>query len=161
MESKFYRSFINFAEMVINANIAKPERYMELMIAGDINPTLWCRNSAYAIYLDYFDKIADPLDHVQESINYLLDICEKENTALPSVFKHLGSQRIISLIRQRRLTPWLLFCSETFKGVLRSLDKSELGAFEIVVNSGYWAKRFDEEQETLNNIKTIAKELGL
>lgn len=161
LESKFYRAFLNFAQMVIDANISNPEKYMQLMVQNNLLPVLWVRDSAYSIYLDWVDKRADPLDQVQESVNFLFDICEKENVKIQNVFKHLGTQKILSLIRQRRLTPWLLFCSAKFGEVLKSLEKSELGVFNTVVNSSYWADRFQNHPDIIENVKKIAKEVGL
>ena len=162
MESKYYRSFINFAQLVIDANVAKPERFIELMVAGEILPVLWCRDSAYAIYLGWLDKLANPLDLVQESISYLMDICDKDNVQLDMVFEHLGPQQVLSLIRQHRLTPWMLFCSTSFKNqILKKLDSSQLIAFNAVVNSTYWSERFKVESGTLEQVKMIVREIGL
>jgi hypothetical protein len=161
MESKFYRSFLNFAQLVQDANISKPERYMALMIEADILPILWCRDQCYSVYLDYMDKVSDPIEQVQDSINYLLDICEKEGYSLSNVFEKLGAQQVLSLVRQRRLTPWLLFCSPTFGSLLKTLDKHQLAAFNTVVNANYWQERFTEEKKVLDDIRHIVKELGL
>lgn len=161
LESKYYRAFINFSQMVVNTGISKPERYIALMIEAGILPILWCRDQCYSVYLDWIDKLSDPLDQVQESINFLYDICERENTDLSSIFCHLGAQRILSLVRQRRLSPWLLFCSASFGVLLKTLDKEQLSAFNTVVNSSYWASRFQTERSTVSIIKSIVKELGL
>jgi len=161
MESRYYRPFITFAQLVIDANISRPDRYAELMVEGDISPTLWCRGQCYAMYLEWTDKLTDPLDQVQESINYLLDLCEKEGVELPKIFEHLGAQRVLSLVRQRRLTPWLLFCSPKFGKFLKLLDQSQLKVFDGVVSSSYWGNRFQTEKATINNIKMIVAEVGL
>lgn len=162
MESKFYRSFINFAQMVIDANISRPDKYMELMVVGEVMPLLWCRDTAYAIYLEWTDKLADPMEQVGESINYLMDVSERENVELKDVFAHLGIQQVLSLVRQRRLTPWLLFCSSSFKAhILSKLDASQVSAFGSVINAGYWTKKFETESGTLAKVKAIVAEFGL
>lgn len=161
LESKYYRAFINFAQLVIDANIAKPEKYIQIMVEGEILPVLWCRDSAYALYLDWADKVSDPLDQVQDTINYLMDICEREGWALGECFVKMGAQQVLSLIRQRRLTPWLLFCSQSFGKFLKTLDAPQLKAFNHVVNAAYWAQRFQTEKSTVENVKLIAKEVGL
>jgi len=161
LESKFYRQFINFAQLVMDANISRPDRYMELMVEAEIAPSLWLHASCYALYLEWTDKLTDPLDQVQESINYLLDLCEKESVQLSSIFEHLGPQRVLSLVRQRRLTPWLLFCSPTFGKLLKTLDPAQLKVFDNVVSSSYWGNRFQTERATIENIKTIVKEVHL
>ena len=161
MESKYYRSFINFAQLVMDANITSSEKYVQLMIQHEILPVLWCRDAAYALYLDWSDKISAPIDQVQKSINYLFDICEKENIKIEEVFQQLGPQRILMLVRQRVLTPWLLFCSASFGTFLKTMDMGELKAFNGVVNGQYWAQRFQTERATIESIKHIAKEIGL
>ena len=162
MESKYYRAFIKFAEMVIDANISRPDKYLELMVAGDVMPFLWCRPQTYSVYLAWADRIADPIELVGESISYLMDICDKEKVDLSCIFEHLGPQQVLSLIRQRRLTPWFLFCSSAFdKQILKKLDSSQLVAFNSVVNAQYWAERFGKEKGTLEQVKMIVKGIGL
>jgi hypothetical protein len=161
MESKFYRSFVNFTQLVIDANIAKPDRYIQLMVENDLQPPMWCNNNVYKVYMDWYDKLSDPIEVVQASINYLFDICEKEEVQLEDVFMHLGAQRVISLIRQRRLTPWLLFHSPKFGSLLKTLDKSQMSAFGTVVRADYWAERFQTEKAIVANIKLIVQEVGL
>jgi hypothetical protein len=161
IESKYYRAFINFSRLVIDANIARPDKYMSLMVEGDILPLLWCREQCYAVYLEWSDKLSNPLDQVQESISYLIDVAEKESVELPKIFAHLGPQRVLSLVRQRRLSPWLIFCSPSFGKLLKDMDPAHRAAFNTVVNASYWGSRFTKEKSTLENIKTIVKEMAL
>lgn len=161
LESKFYRTFINFAQLVVDANISRPDKFMELMIEAEVAPVLWCREQCYALYLEWTDKMSDPLDEVQQSLNYLFDICDKEEVGIKTIFNHLGPQRVLSLVRQRRLTPWLLFCSPSFGAFLRTIDKTQLKVFNAVVNASYWGNRFQTERAIIANIKTIINELEL
>jgi hypothetical protein len=161
MESKLYRAFIAFANMVVDANISKPEKYIELMVMGEIQPVLWCREQCYAIYLEWNDKLIPPLDQVQDSINYLFDIAEKENVKITEIFNHLGPQRVLSLIRQRRLSPWFLFCSQQFGKMLRDMDTAQMKTFNGIIAASYWSARFQQEKSTLEIIKNIITELQL
>lgn len=161
VESKFYRAFINFAEMVIKANIPSPDKYIQLMVEGDIMPVLWCRDSAYAIYIEWVDRKSNPIDQVQQTVNYLFDLAEKDGVKIQDIFDHLGIQEIISLVRQRKLTPWFLFCSAKFGAVLKKMDKSQLAAFNAVINSAFWAEKFQKNKSVIDDIKMIASEVGL
>lgn len=161
VESRFYRMFINFAQMVVDANIAKPEKYIQLMVDANIQPPLWCKDGAYAIYLDWYDKTYDPLQQVSDSIEYLMTIAEKEGVPLTSIFEHLGSQKVLALMRQRRLSPWFLYKSTKFIELLRKLDKQELNAFGIVANISMWANRFKKKESLTKEIITIVQGVGL
>lgn len=161
LESKYYRAFIKFAELVVKANISRPEKYIEIMVANEIQPVLWCRDQVYCLYTEWADKLSDPIDQVQDSISYLIDICEKENVELSNIVEHLGPQRTLSLIRQRRITPWLVFCSPKFCEMLKKLDSGELNAFNAVVNAVYWGDKFQKSPSIFQTVKQIAKELNL
>lgn len=161
MESRYYRAFINFAQLIQDANIANPEKYIQLMTEADVLPILWCREQCYSVYLEWVDKMSDPMDEVASSVNYLYDIAEKENVDIKDIFTHLGAARIISLVRQRRLSPWFLFCSKKFGALLKTLDKHQISAFNTVVNSSHWAKKFEENKNIISEINQISRELDL
>ena len=161
MESRFYQSFINFAELVVNANIARTDKFIEIMVDGEVQPPLWCSPEAYSLYTAWHDSLQPPLQQVEESITYLIDIADREGVKLDDIFEHLGAQRILSFVRQRRLSPWFLFCSTKFSKTIKSLDPAHLKAFDMVINSNYWGQKFQESKATVAQIKEITKELNL
>lgn len=161
MSSKYYRAFLKFAMMVPIAGISKPERYVQLMVDGGITPDLWCRDACYKIYLDWMDKQEDPLEQVGSSIMALMDIAEKEDIDYKTVIEHLGSQKILSLITQRKLSPWFLLHSPVFQKFLKSLPKDELKNFDKAINIGAWVDRLQEKQHLRADIKQIIQEVGL
>ena len=161
VDSKFYRAFIKFAQLVQDASIAQPEKYVQLMVEGTIQPALWCNPAAYRIYLNWYDHQQDPLEQVQASISVLLDLAEKEGVDYRTIFKHLGSQRALQLITQRKLSPWFLFHSATFSALLKSLEKEERHAFHQRLNAQLWVDKLKEAGEVREQIKLIVRELGL
>lgn len=161
MESRFYQAFVKFAELVVDANISRPDKFIEIMVDGEVPPTLWCTPEAYNLYTAWYDSLHDPLLQVEESIAYLMGIADKENVELENIFDHLGAQRILSYVRQRRLSPWFLFCSPKFSKVIKSMDPAHLKAFDMVINSNYWGEKFQTSKAIIAQIKEITKELNL
>lgn len=161
LSSRYYRQMMKFAQLVVDANIPNPEKYIELMVSGDVQPALWCANGAYRLYLEWMDSVADPLDQVRDSIETLIDIAEKEGVELSNIFTHLGSQRTLSLITKRKLSPWFCFNSGKFGEMFHSITADERRAYGIAVNSAVWAERFAKSQTVLNNVKDIISGIGL
>lgn len=161
LDSKFYRSFIKFAQLVQDANIGEPERYIQLMIESTIQPALWCSPNAYKLYLNWFDNQQDPIEQVQSSINKLMDIAEKEGIDYRTVLQHIGSQRVLELINQRRLSPWFLFHSATFSKLLQSLSKEEQRVFHRALNAPLWIDKLRESENIREEIKPIIRGLEL
>lgn len=161
MSSKYYRSFLKFAEMVPVAGISKPDRYVQLMVDSGITPDLWCRDACYKIYLDWMDKQEDPINQVGASIMCLMDLAEKDGVDYRVVLEKLGSQKILNLITQRKLSPWFLLHSSTFQKLLKSLPKDELKSFDRAINIGAWVDRLQEHQHLRADIKQIINEIEL
>lgn len=167
-ESKFFNSFMRFAEMVISANIAKPDKYIELMRASDIDPTLWCRASAYSVYLATIDKLTDPIEDVQDSLVYLMQLAEKEgivdndgNPDISKIVEHLGDQRMISLVRQKRISPWLIFNAKTFVSTINKLEPEQRKLLNTIVNADYLVEQFQKNLEVLKKIREIISDVGM
>jgi len=161
MASKYYRSFMRFANLVITAGISKPLKYIELMVEHGITPELWHRDACYKIYLDWVDRLSDPFEQVKDSIELLMDLAEKEGVDYRKILEHLGSQKILSLILQRKLSPWFLLHSSAMQRLLKTLDPSELKSFDQAVNIGAWVDRLQEQQQLRQDIRAIISELEL
>lgn len=161
MASKFYKAFINFAELVKKANIPNPTQYIKVMVENDMPPNMWCRDTSYALYLNWIDKASDPILQVAQSIEYLISVCEDEQVRLENIFQHLGTQRILQLIRQRRLSPWFLFASERFTSMLRALTPDERAVFSGVINAAVWSDKFQNEPHKVREINKIVKGMNL
>ena len=158
-QSRYYNAFNKFAKFTVNTNIGTPETYIRLMVENSIDPFLWIGTGAYDIFLASYDKKVDPLEQVQHSIEYLLSLAEKENLDVSNIFEALGSQRILLLIRQRRLSPWFLLHSEKFSKLLKSLTAEERNVFANAINVGAWANRFQNNEHLRKDISEIAKQL--
>lgn len=159
--SRYYKQFIKFATMVATAGISKPERYIELMVDGGITPDLWTREQCYQMYLDYMDTREKPLDQVVMSIQTLMDVADKEGVDYSKIVKHLGPQRMLSLITQRKISPWFLFHSVTSRELISSLDNEEKKAYDKIIKFSAWAERLQKNAKVREEIIAIVKELGL
>lgn len=159
--SRYYRQFIKFAQMVAAAGISKPDRYIEIMVDGGITPDLWTREQCYAMYLDYMDTREQPLEQVAASIQCLMDIADAEGVEYAKIIAHLGPQRVLDLLAKRKISPWFLFHSATSQELIRSLSNEEKKAYDKTIKFSAWAERLQQHQEVREEIKTIVKECGL
>jgi hypothetical protein len=161
VDSRYYRAFLKFANFVVATGISKPQRFIQIMAEANITPDLWCRDACYKMYLDWIDKIEDPFEQVKSSIECLIDIASKEEVDYRTSFEHLGKQRILQLIVQRKLSPWFLLHSTKFQMMLKSMDKEDLKAFNQAINIGAWVDRLEEHKQIRDDIRFIIKEIEL
>ena len=161
ISSAYYSSFYKFSEWTRETGIPDPEKYIELMLKEKIAPALWRRNEAYQIFLEYSDKKSDPYEQVNNSIDTILALADGLEIKPSEVFKRFTSGEISGLILQRRLSPWLLFCSKSFKEWLTTLNEGERTALMKHIGINYWSEKLEKSPDVVKNVREIAEVLGI
>ena len=162
MNSTKFMTFFKFAAYCHRMNLPM-ETFIDIIMkqAGDIPPTLWCNPHVYSLYLRLYDSSHNPFDQVADSIEFIHKHAEREGCDPKDVFSVLGFNTILEFFRQRKLSPWFLYNSESSLKFLKSLDDDDYLLFEKTINSEAWAERFSENEEVNKELRVDIKEIGL
>ena len=161
LSSAYYTSFISFATWVRETGVSDSEKYVELMVTSKIAPALWRRNEAYQIYLEYYDKRASPIQQATMTIETLIALSEGLECELGEVFSKFEVGEILELIQQRRLSPWLLFCSKSFKNWYHTLHDSQRSALMKSIGIDYWSNKLENNPNVVIELKNLAESIGI
>lgn len=159
--SSYYTSFTRFATWVRETGVPDPQKYVELMVQAKIAPALWRRNEAYQIYLEHLDKKSNPLEQATTTVETILTLAEGLECAPGEVFSKFQAGEILELIQQRRLSPWLLFCSKSFKEWYQTLHDGDRAALMKHIGIDYWAMKMEKQPKVVEELKGLAESLGI
>jgi hypothetical protein len=160
-QSRYFNSFIKFAEFVKKLQIPSPERFIEIMKRKDISPILWTRDECYAMYLEWNDRRSDPLEQAQTTIETLYSISEIYEVPISKVFEVIQPGDIIQLLRQRKISPWLLLCSVKFKEALVRMSDDNRNQLQNIIGYGYWNSKFESNSDVVKQMVKFASEMGI
>jgi hypothetical protein len=97
-----------------------------------------------------------------------MQLAEKEgivdndgNPDISKIAEHLGDQRMISLVRQKRLSPWLIFNAKTFVSTINKLEPEQRKLLNTIVNADYLVEQFQKNLEALKTIREIISDVGM
>ena len=161
LSSAYFTSFMKFSEWLRETGVPEPQKYVELMVAAKIAPAMWRRNEAYQIYLEHFDKKTGPISQATTSIETILALAEGLECQPGEVFAKFQAGEILELIQQRRLSPWLLFCSKSFKDWYGNLHASDRSALMKGIGIDYWAMKMEQNPHVVSDLKNIVESIGL
>jgi hypothetical protein len=161
MTSKYYNSFIKFAKQVKRLNIPDVNIFIRLMRDKKIQPTLWCKDEVYTIYIEYMDHKLSPLEQAKITISTLFFYADKLNCDVSNIFSIFEPVDVMQLLQQRRLSPWLLLFSSKFKSMIRSASKDQQIVLQSIIRPVFWKKRFDRNPKYVNIMQRYVKELGI
>jgi len=162
LHSKFFNAFYRFALFVKRAQIPDTDIFIRLMREKDISPVLWDNDQVYALYLEHIDRRMGPIRHAEISINTLFDLADDSNVDVSEVFETITPNQLIQLIRQRKISPWILLNSSKFKEFFVSKTTSEEKIIlESIIRPPYWKEKFQTKTKELTAIRKYITELRL
>jgi len=162
LHSKFYTSFIKFATFKQQAHLPDVDMFIWLMKDKDISPTIWTNDQVYVLYMEFMDRKASPVKHAEITINTLFDVSNEHDCDVSSIFDVLSPNEVIQLLRQRRLSPWILLNSSKFKQFfIHQLSAEERIVMESIIRPPYWSKKFVSSPDDVKRMKLYVAELSL
>lgn len=162
LQSKFYNSFVRFAVFTKKVNLPDVDMFIWLMKDKDVSPTIWTNDQVYALYLEFMDRKAPPLKHAEITINTLFDISQERGCEVTDVFDELTPNEVIHLLRQRRLSPWILLHSNKFKQFfINRVSAEERIVMESIIRPPYWGKKFSSMPDDVERMKLYVGELSI
>ena len=77
------------------------------------------------------------------------------------VFEVLTGNEIIQLIRERKLSPWLLLRSRKFMTKVELMSTEEKSILEHLIRVDYWRQKFQSKTDDKEYMDKLVKELDL
>lgn len=161
MNSKYYNSIIKFVKFCNKVGIPDRKHYISYMVEKGIMPSQWDEVSVYETYIQHFDSSKTPLEMASITVDTIYDLSEIFECELNEVFEHMESSDIMRLVAARKLSPWILLFSESFKTHLRCDTTAEqkilIGS---VIDHKHWAGKFKDDPKSVAAMKKIVSELS-
>lgn len=162
--SRCYSSFIKFAEWASKTHLPSPTGFIRLMVESGVQPPLWCRDNAYALYLKNYDEVVPPDKQFIDSYDALLQLSDDHGVPVAAVFSVIGVDALLNLVQRRKLSPWFLVASETFREFKNScseVDKQRLEDGAQISAMVLRIKQSEKLIELFTEFRQAAKDLGV
>lgn len=162
MSSKNFTTFVKFATFVVSVELPSPSLFIQIMTDKKIQPTLWCDDRMYTMYLEYIDKHTSPEKQAELTVTTLFKIADKQNRDVSEVFELIPPNEMISLLKQRRVSPWILLRSDKFKQYIgKDWDVNQKQALRTLIRPDYWFYKFSANPQKVETMTKLVSELGL
>ena len=115
----------------------------------------------YDAYLKHFDTVMDTMTHLRTTlatISYLADTYECDES---DIFDHLSGIQVVDLLRERKLSPWILLHSGKFAAKLKTYSPETKIRIESCINCGFWIARFQRDTKTVEQVKALVHSIGI
>ena len=161
-ESRYYSTFIKFAEFAVKTNIPNVPHFIKLMVSqNDISPGLWCRDNVYSMYLQWYDQAFPPEVQVLESLDFIKQLAEDYETPIAEVFKNVPIDVLVQHLKRRKITPWFLMSSKVFRDHLKTVDQLSKEKLESALGLGAMIARIQRDPGLFEFFNRVTQAEGL
>lgn len=162
VESRFYKTFIKFAEFVQYVKLPMPHVFIGLMISKKFQPSMWCMDEVYGMYLNYLDTKMAPFDRVKLCAKTLMNLADRRGIDVSNIFDVLTPSEVIHGIQTRIFTPWLFLFSTKFLQFYENIEGESKDILERLISPESWMERIAKlPGQEKQNIQKIVAAMGL
>jgi len=157
MNSRQFNYFMRFAKWAEKTAIPNPNQFIKVMVETGTQPLLWCRDTTFAMYLQWYDNAYSPADQFIETFDRLTTYAREHNVPVHEVYKAIGADELSKLVRRRKLSPWLLTVSLNFLHWVKSLPPDERDMVTQAVNFGAYAAKLKENPDLAREFRAACE----
>lgn len=155
IRSAYYTAFIKFGAYCVGVNAINISRFTDWLLKNQVKIDNWCTDTTYNKYLIEYLRGEDPFDAIHRSIETTIEWAEKDNILSKDYLRYGNTNRICQLICNGKISPWLLFQSNSGVNFLDTLTQDHVRMIFDYINPEQWALKFHREPENVREIKEI------
>jgi hypothetical protein len=160
VKSAYYIAFVKFGHYCIGIKCINVNRYANWLLKNQIKIDSWCSDTNYNKFLIQFLKEEDALDAIARSIETTIDLAKEENIQSKDYIRYGNRNRVCHLITNGKISPWLLYQSESGVDFLGNLDEGQQRLIMDYINPEQWAIKFRRNTEMVVQVKELLNQAG-
>jgi hypothetical protein len=155
VKSAYYTAFVKFGNYCVDINAINISRFTDWLLKNQIKIDSWCADSIYTKYLIEYIKTEDPLDAIARSVETSMDLASNDRIQPKDILRYGNTNRICYAITTGKISPWMLFQSESGVRFLDTLNPDHVKLIFDYINPEQWALKFHREPENVKTVKEI------
>lgn len=153
--SKFYSIFVKFAGYVERSNIYDWQSYILWTIKNSIKIDYWAKDETYYRYIKDSTKKETPERAIEKYILYVKVWGENTGNEWDEYFLKSNPESIIQDIISGKISPWILYCSNTAQQFIDTLPDDLVVKLIKEVDFDYWSTKVNKNKEDCEWIKSL------
>lgn len=155
IKSAYYLAFVKFGHYCINIKAINVMRYASWLIKNKVKIDSWCSDTNYNKFLIEYLKDEDPFDAVARSIEYTIELAKDNSVQSKDCLRYVNRNRLVFAISNGKISPWMLYHSESGIKLLEELDDTQQKAIIDYINPEKWAVKFKRDTDIVKQVKEL------
>jgi hypothetical protein len=155
IKSSYYAAFTKFGNYCVNSGVINVNRYVDWLLKNQVSIDIWNTDIQYTKFLVSYLKDEDPLDAIARSIETTISLAEIEKIQTKDCLRYGNKNRVCYAITTGKISPWMLYHSESGKEFLSKLDETQVKMILEYIQPEQWAIKFRRNQNIVPEVQKL------
>lgn len=159
-KSAYYLAFVKFGHYCANIKAINVARFSHWLIDNKVKVDDWCSDTNYNKFLIEYLKDEDPFDAIARSIEHTMELAENAEIQSSDCLRYANRNRLVHSIINGKISPWMLYNSESGIKLLEDLDESQQKIVMEYIHPDKWAIKFKRDSGIVKQVRELLKAGG-
>lgn len=160
IKSAYYIAFVKFGSYCAEINAISVPRFLDWLVKNQIKIDTWTSDSVYTNFLIEFLRTEDSMDAIARSVKTILELADREHVQGKDYFRYGNKNNICYAVTTGKISPWILYHSESGKKFLDTLDETQIKMVIEYINPELWAIKFKRNPDQVTEVKKLLDTAG-
>jgi hypothetical protein len=161
IRSEFYTDFVKFGRSCMVNEYLEPERFAKWLIENGVKLKDWSKDRTYDEYLLWYVKKEPGLKALERTILYLAEWSADTGNEWQDYFKKVSTNRAVHDIRSAKVSPWVLYVSNTGDQLLTRFTDEQISMIDHIIDANFWFKIFKDDPSEVEEIQNTCEIAGI
>ena len=155
-KSPFFGAFKRLAEFTSNEYVVSAFRYIDWLVENKVPETKWCNPRDLDDYREYLRTTEEPEKQAETTCKNIRVWCADNGVEMPKFFSTITPGQAMSMVRENKLSPWVLLGYQPCVDLLTSRFKQDM-LFKLNehINVPYWLEKTEADEEGLAKVNEV------
>lgn len=158
INSPYYIDFVKFGNHLALLKPVYTEKFIDFVITEGVKLKDWTRDFVYDTYIENLIKSEPAVSATERTIEEIMQWCEANNAVFDSFFETINANEAAHLIRTGKISPWVLYLSETGGKLLNRFSEDHSKMIGSIIDPSFWSKKFRKCDDDVDYIKSILEQ---
>lgn len=155
IKSAYYIAFVKFGNYCVEISALNIPRFADWLIKNQVKIDTWTSDKVYTTFLIEHLRNEDSMDAIARSVETTMELAEREHILGKDYFKYGNKNTICYAITTGKISPWILYHSDSGKKFLDTLDETQIKMVIEYINPELWAIKFKRNPDQVIEVKKL------
>lgn len=161
IQSSYYMDFVKFGWYIYNLNPINRDMFVDWVIKSSIKLKDWAKDQTYITYLNEMVKREPVEKALERTIKLMIEWAEANDEQYYDFFRKISPNEATFFIKNGRISPWVLYLSDSANELMGSLNDEQYGMITPVIDPSAWSAIISQKIDDAKFAKNLLRESGL